>query len=563
MFHSNLLVLQRRTIWIFTFSFALFSLLVFWGPKGSAEKSASKDAKLGSISSATNIPSLRRGARLSRSAEILFSAAGRLERGNLLLPLASTITVNSTAQSPGIAGDCTLGEAIRAINTHSAVDGCSANAGTSTIILPAGTYRLTAADSLPSTGLPNITSNVTIQGDGAATTIIERDPNAAALFRLMAVSNSGSLVLNDVTLRGGRSDDLGGAVVADGPTTLNNVVCNDNTAPNGGGAIEGGNSFGIIINNCTFENNRATNSFGGAIYAPFVTVNGSMFTGNQAATHGGAIFYNQGAGARFNITDSTFINNKAMNGNGGALYASGYSFVSGSLFDGNVSGSEGGAIWSALYLNISDSVVINNHANADGGITRNEVGTSLGGGFESLFVNRCNISNNTSNHTAGGVYVQGGSGNISNSTISGNMAGSEGGGIFAFNALVNLTNDTFDGNTATQGGGILYQDLTGVKPLTLNNVTVSANRATNYGGGIFRSGGTINLKNTIVALNLADSGFAPDLYESAPGIISLGYNLIGIKEPSTFTNATGDQTGTGAAQLNPLLGALQDNGGST
>src|SRR5262245_66061947 len=59
----------------------------------------------------------------------------------LILP-SSTITVNSTAQSPGIVGDCTLGEAIQAANTEAAVDGCNAGSGTDTIILPAGTYTL-------------------------------------------------------------------------------------------------------------------------------------------------------------------------------------------------------------------------------------------------------------------------------------------------------------------------------------------------------------------------------------------------------------------------------------
>jgi CSLREA domain-containing protein len=65
-----------------------------------------------------------------------------------LLPAAvaqasSTITVNTTAQSPGAAGDCTLGEAIQAANTDATVDGCAAGSGADTIVLPAGQYDLT------------------------------------------------------------------------------------------------------------------------------------------------------------------------------------------------------------------------------------------------------------------------------------------------------------------------------------------------------------------------------------------------------------------------------------
>ena len=443
------------------------------------------------------------------------------------------------------------------------VDGCSAGAGTDTIILPAGTYTLSVIDDGTATGLPRITSNVVIQGAGAATTIIERDPSASALFRLMAVTNSGSLTLSDVTMRGGRSDDVGGALVPDAPTTLNNVIFTDNTAPNGGRAIEAG-ATPLQINNCTFENNRATNYYGGAIYAPLLTITGSTFRNNQAFNGGGAIFYNQSAGARFTITDSTFLNNSATTNSGGAILTSGVTTISGSTFDGNSAGDAGGAISAARTLAISDSIVINNHANEKGGIAREPVATSLGGGFESLIVIRCNISNNTSNGRSGGVYAAGGSVNrISDSTISGNTAGQEGGGIFGDNAPFNLTNDTIDGNTAARGGGISYQAGDGTSSLNLNNVTITGNHATNQGGGLFRNNdGDINLKNSIIALNISDSNFAPDI--GAASLNSLGYNLIGIKDSgANYVDGTGDQTGTSASPLDPLLGALQDNGGAT
>jgi hypothetical protein len=143
-------------------------------------------------------------------------------------------------------------------------------------------------------------------------------------------------------------------------------------------------------------------------------------------------------------------------------------------------------------------------------------------------INRCNISNNTSNRTSGGVFLAGGSGSISNSTISGNVAGLQGGGIFDSDGLLNLTNDTIDGNTGTLGGGIFYQDGSDAKPLTLNNVTITGNRATSHGGGLFRNTGIVNLKNSIIALNTSDIDFAPDI--RAISLNSLGYNLIGIKD---------------------------------
>jgi hypothetical protein len=59
----------------------------------------------------------------------------------------------------------------------------------------------------------------------------------------------------------------------------------------------------------------------------------------------------------------------------------------------------------------------------------------------------------------------------------------------------------------------------------------------------------------------ANSGnTAPDAQGT---FVSTGYNLIGIADQSSgFTN-TGDQLGSGSAALNPHLGPLQNNGGST
>src|SRR5204863_6995 len=71
-------------------------------------------------------------------------------------------------------------------------------------------------------------------------------------------------------------------------------------------------------------------------------------------------------------------------------------------------------------------------------------------------------------------------------------------------------------------------------------------------------------KNSIIALNtFTGDGFAPDIY--APnGLTSLGYNLVGIKDGgAVYTDAPGDQIGSSATPLDPLLGALQDNGGPT
>ena len=102
--------------------------------------------------------------------------------------------------------------------------------------------------------------------------------------------------------------------------------------------------------------------------------------------------------------------------------------------------------------------------------------------------------------------------------------------------------------------------------MTFNNVTITGNHAESVGGGVFHASSDIALKNSIIALNTDGStaSFGADIFQSgAPTLTSLGYNLIGIKDGATFTNATGDQTGDGTNPINPLLGLLKDNGGPT
>jgi hypothetical protein len=176
----------------------------------------------------------------------------------------------------------------------------------------------------------------------------------------------------------------------------------------------------------------------------------------------------------------------------------------------------------------------------------------------------------------GGIDVYGGTATISASTLDHNdaidgqgVAGGTGGlgaggGIFSVGsfggASVNVTDCTVSDNSAVGGpagdsgsvgaaqGGGLFDDAG--TTLTLKNSTVSGNSAQN-GGGIYRAG-ALNLGNTIVAGNTAPT--APDL---SGKLRSLGHNLIG-----DTSGGSGFDT-TDLVNVDPLLGALQDNGGPT
>jgi hypothetical protein len=114
-------------------------------------------------------------------------------------------------------------------------------------------------------------------------------------------------------------------------------------------------------------------------------------------------------------------------------------------------------------------------------------------------------------------------------------------------------------------GGAIHNTQNGtalnITACTLSGNSIAGTSGTRGGGGINNDGGsTAQIANSIVALNTSAGG--PDLNGA---FTSQGHNLIGKSDGSTgFTNgANGDQAGTVASPLNPLLGALADNGGPT
>jgi CSLREA domain-containing protein len=200
--------------------------------------------------------------------------------------------------------------------------------------------------------------------------------------------------------------------------------------------------------------------------------------------------------------------------------------ISGVAISNALSGANGGGIYNLGALTLTNVAVSGNTAQIGGGIF-NE-GT--------LTITKSAISGNTAaglaNSSGGGIYDSG-TLNLTNATISGNSALSSGGGIYNL-GTANLTNVTVTNNTAdsnNSGGGV--------------------------GGGIYNSGGTFNIINTIAGGNTVGStGSSPDCFGT---LNSGGYNLI----QDTIGCAvnwitTGNITGVSAD-----LGALANNGGPT
>jgi hypothetical protein len=434
---------------------------------------------------------------------------------------AATINVetNVPAVNPGD-GKCSLIEAIENANGTGAHGDCEAGEpGLDVIVLPKANHALGEVidSTYGDTGLPLITSEIVIQGNGAKIT-----RKASALpFRLIAVASSGDLTLDGVTLSGGRAE-YGGATHNEGILTIQNSTITGNHATYDGGGVT--SNLGMLtIESSTISGNTAGKGsaygYGGGIvqFLGTASIANSTISGNQAAgeygNYGGGIV-NYGT---MTIDDSTISSNKSR----GTYVA------------------DGGGIMNFGDLTITNSTISGNRALAKY--------VTYGGGIET---------------SSGSILV------IRNSTISKNKAGSPfgiGGGIVSFGSTT-VENSTVSGNTANGkfgvGGGIASEDT-----LTVTSSTITGNKAGprfGYGGGV-ESIGDVILHTTLISGNKA--GVGPEVDVGAGTVTADDFNLFGAKGVSGVVGfdpaGTSDVVPGPGVAIGKILEGLKDNGGPT
>jgi predicted outer membrane repeat protein len=490
---------------------------------------------------------------------VRFLAVAALALASLLVPVAATantITVNTTL--PVDAAKCTITSAILAAESDSAVAGCAAGFGPDVIVVPAGTYTIYEPYELDfygnSTAFPYITTDITIEGEGPDRTFIERYAGSFFTFRFFTVEGR-QFAIKDLTLRGGRIDHYegGGAILARNfrahlflgpsriPISIDNVAFTDNSSPQGGAVADTGWYFGpfydFTIEHATFTNNRATLYGGGVFVSPgsSLTLRHSHFEGNHGGDQGGGgVATLSAADAPFDISDTTFVRNTAVQF-GGAIYNTSPRLLRVTL-DGN-SANGGGALFGyGGRPVIEDSTFKGNRA-----------------------------------RRGGAIQVVGGSIDIDSSTFTENMSTDFEAGVLYLDDRVRtsrIVNSTISGNFSANAGAITLAQ----GALTINNSTIVFNTNTPGGGSVaiypgFNDGSNVvTLSNSIVAGN-SSNGVPQDFYVnpiSGDGIASAGHNVIGNNwfVESVFTQP-GDIVGTPASPLDPRLLDLLDNGGHT
>jgi hypothetical protein len=432
-----------------------------------------------------------------------------------------TITANSAAaDGGGVAMSNVLGAPWTLALSGTTLSGNDAGAKGGGIYTDgAGTLTVTGG---------TITGNTSVLGGGGVD--LDSAPNGQVFG--VAITKSGSGFTSAPTVKftgGGGSGAAGIATIAGGKitaVTITNPGSGYLTAPTvsfiGGRGVGAAGTASLALasavatfTGATIKNNKALDSIGGGIANAgegAVAVTGSSITGNTAGTTGGGYSDVNGQGT---LTVST------------------------SLISGNVSiGAGGGVFVGGPSASFTDSVVRNNISGAAGG------GVFDGGG--QLTVQDSTFSNNLASGDGGAIQLQThGASSVTDSTIASNTAltstgQANGGGIgtsTAFTGSLVLQSDTINGNSAAIGGGV-----------------AAAGSATS----------SITVENTIIAGNFGDDG--TNGADAFGAFLDGGGNLIGVSGSGSgntgFTAGT-TQTGTVAAPLDPMLGALTANGGPT
>ena len=236
----------------------------------------------------------------------------------------------------------------------------------------------------------------------------------------------------------------------------------------------------LLIERCSFFNNSAVYGDGGAVYvsssysSTIITSNENVYENNSAYNNGG-VFFISGTSMSTTITDCSFINNRAINSNGGALHVSGSRTVSinGNTFTNNTAGRDGGAIFLSTTSAINaGNEFVNNTADDDGGALFVSSGSTANGGNHFI--------NNRASDEGGALYISGSSTNNDNTFIN-NTANDAGGAIYASGSITD-TGNTFSSNRANNNGGALYVSGSS-RTVVIGGSTLINNRVRNGGGG--------------------------------------------------------------------------------
>ncbi|MBU0664073.1 MAG: hypothetical protein KJ990_05945 [Proteobacteria bacterium] len=270
--------------------------------------------------------------------------------------LANTYTVNDTADNcfpaPG------------RICLRTAITYANSNPGKDTIILPAGTYVLSAAISTTkednnAQGDLDILDDLIIIGAGAEQTIVDGN----SLDRVFDIYND-TMSMSGMTIRNGKAPtgDMGGGGIrtSNGTLTLDKVIVRNNSVEGTGATDYGGgvgNNGVCTIINSTIANNQAYKGGGVSNNGTSIAVFMSTISGNTDIVAAGGML----SISNTLVVNSTISGNSSTSGAGG-IYGFGASTIISTTITNNssTSGSDGYCNNVSGTLSVKNSIIAHN-----------------------------------------------------------------------------------------------------------------------------------------------------------------------------------------------------------
>jgi CSLREA domain-containing protein len=263
------------------------------------------------------VGTLRTGSGLRRGLPAI-CAAGLL----LALPSgagAATIRVNTTTDEFASGPRCSLREAIWSSNndSNSQAPGCRAGGGVDVIRVPAGSFRLNRPAPPPANvpengnvfGDLDVTAPVSIVHIGLRPTVITNNIGTERVLHNL-VGEAG-LRLQGVTIEGGGTVAMGGAILNEGRLTIDSSAIAFSTAGSGGGIASIAGS--VLVRNSTIYGNRASEDGGGiwvgggSIALRSVTVSGNETGSGDGA---GAFVFSSGGPSQLSLRSTLLAGNR-------------------------------------------------------------------------------------------------------------------------------------------------------------------------------------------------------------------------------------------------------------
>lgn len=521
---------------------------------------------------------------------------------------AVTITVNTTADSQpsagecsGIAGDCSLRQAIDKAASGDTIGFASGVQGT--ITLAHGQIAFSKALTINGPGASKLTIDAggrsqifVIDSSGASDVVaisgltLEHGATTAVFANGGAIDDetgTGALSVSDSTLDSntaatpGNGNAQGGAIFSHGEVTVTDSTVDFNTASATGSGSSNAQAGAILaygaltITGSTLDSNTATsNSQGGAgaggaiVSATVAHVTDSTLEGNAASGTndgsglGGAI----DSEGTLSVSGSTITTNTVTgsgtggtNADGGAIYSGGAVSVSASTLDSNGASAGdafGGAVYSPEAVTVTGSTLDSNIVTATG---TGAIAASGGAIFSTITVSvtGSSLDSNAANGGNGGAIASEGTVSVAGSTLSSNMAvatdtdlptGGRGGAITSEGAA-SVTDSTLYGNHGTAAAGALFLGNTAM----LESDTIDANYSSGSGVGGIEGAGKVTAEATIVAQNTTGGAEGASSNCDAP-VKSSDHSL---------ENDAGNSCGFDLPAADPELNAPADNGATS